>query len=255
VDLHLPTAGLDRYKSASQRARVGTESWGAANFFCPSCESPRLDVAPRNTVAVDYFCPACKSPFQLKSQSKPLGSKIVDAAYSEMKRAILEDRTPNLFVLHYDLDTWAVRTVLLVPHFAFALSAVERRRPLAPTARRAGWVGCNILLDKIPVHARISVVSEGTPHTPHQVRSSYNRLRPLEKLQVEKRGWTLDVLQVVQSLSKMEFTLADVYAHADALARLHPKNAHVRDKIRQQLQLLRDMGLLDFLGGGDYRLK
>ena len=255
MDLHLPTAGLDRYKSASQRARVGTESWGAANFFCPSCESPRLDVAPRNTVAVDYFCPACKSPFQLKSQSKPLGSKIVDAAYSEMKRAILEDRTPNLFVLHYDLDTWAVRTVLLVPHFAFALSAVERRRPLAPTARRAGWVGCNILLDKIPVHARISVVSEGTPHTPHQVRSSYNRLRPLEKLQVEKRGWTLDVLQVVQSLSKMEFTLADVYAHADALARLHPKNAHVRDKIRQQLQLLRDMGLLDFLGGGDYRLK
>src|SRR5712691_10404012 len=91
MDLHLPIDGLERYKSASQRARVGTESWGAANFFCPSCESP----------------------FQLKSQSKPLGSRIVDAAYSEMKRAIFEDRTPNLFVLHYDLATWAVRTVLL----------------------------------------------------------------------------------------------------------------------------------------------
>jgi type II restriction enzyme len=72
-----------------------------------------------------------------------------------MKRAIIEDRTPNLFVLHYDLNTWAVRTVLLVPHFAFALSAVERRKPLALTARRAGWVGFNILLDKIPVNARI----------------------------------------------------------------------------------------------------
>jgi type II restriction enzyme len=250
VDLHLPTTGLDRYKSASQRARVGTESWGAANFFCPSCESPRLDVAPRNTVAVDYFCPLCKSPFQLKSQSKPLGARIVDAAYSEMKRAILEDRTPNLFVLHYDLDAWAVRTVLLVPHFAFALSALERRTPLAPTARRAGWVGCNILLDKIPAHARISIVNEGAPQTSQQVRASYNRLRPLEKLQVEKRGWTLDVLQVVQSLGKLEFTLADVYAEADALARLHPKNAHVRDKIRQQLQILRDLGLLEFLGSG-----
>ena len=255
MDLHLPTAGLDRYKSASQRARIGTESWGAANFFCPACESPRLNVAPRNTVAVDYFCPSCESPFQLKSQSKPLGSKIVDAAYAQMKRAILEDRTPNLFVLHYDLNTWAVRTILLVPHFAFALSAVERRKPLASTARRAGWVGCNILLDKIPVHARISVVSEGTLHAPREVRSSYNRLRPLEKLQVEKRGWTLDVLQVVQSLGKLEFTLADVYAHADALARLHPKNAHVRDKIRQQLQVLRDLGLLDFLGSGSYRLR
>jgi type II restriction enzyme len=254
VELRLPTAGLDHYKSASQRARVGTESWGAANFFCPACESPRLNVAPRNTVAVDYFCPSCESPFQLKSQSKPLGTRIVDAAYSEMKRAILEDRTPNLFVLHYDLDAWAVRSVLLVPHFAFALSAVERRKPLAPTARRAGWVGCNILLDKIPVHARISVVNEGTPQTSQQVRASYNRLRPLEKLQVEKRGWTLDVLQVVQSLGKLEFTLADVYAHAAALAKLHPNNRHIRDKIRQQLQVLRDFGLLEFLGSGSYRL-
>jgi type II restriction enzyme len=254
MNLSLPTEGLSRYKSTSQRARVGTESWGAANFFCPACKSPSLGIAARNTVAVDYFCPACKSPFQLKSQSKPLGSKIVDAAYSQMKLAILEDRTPNLFVLHYDLDSWAVRTVLLVPHFAFALSAVERRKPLAPTARRAGWVGCNILLEKIPVHARIPVVSEGIPHTPREVRGSYDRLRPLEKLQVEKRGWTLDVLQVVQSLGKLEFTLADVYAHAEALAKLHPHNAHVRDKIRQQLQVLRDLGLVKFLGDGSYRL-
>ncbi len=254
MNLHLPTAGLDRFKSASQRARVGTESWGAANFFCPACESPRLRSAARGAAAVDYFCPSCDSPFQLKSQSKPLGNRIVDAAYSEMKRAILEDRTPNLFVLHYDLDTWAVRTVLLVPHFAFTLSTLEKRPPLAPTARRAGWVGCNILLDRIPMHARISVVSDGTPRTSREVRSSYNRLRPLEKLQVEKRGWTLDVLQVVQSLGKMEFTLADVYAHADELAKLHPNNAHIPDKIRQQLQVLRDLGLLEFLTPGSYRL-
>jgi type II restriction enzyme len=172
-----------------------------------------------------------------------------------MKRAILEDRTPNLFVLHYDLDSWAVHTVLLVPHFAFTLSAVERRKPLALTARRAGWVGCNILLDKIPVHACIRVVSDGITQSSRQVRSSYNRLRPLEKLQVEKRGWTLDVLQVVQSLGRIEFSLADVYDHADALAKLHPQNLHVRDKIRQQLQVLRDLGLLESLGAGSYRLR
>ncbi len=98
------------------------------------------------------------------------------------------------------------------------------------------------------------MISEGSPHTPHEVRGSYDRLRPLEKLQVEKRSWTLDVLQVVQSLGKLEFTLADVYAHADALAKLHPNNAHIRDKIRQQLQVLRDLGLLKFLGDGSYRL-
>ena len=172
-----------------------------------------------------------------------------------MKRAILEDRTPNLYVMHYDLAAWAVQSVILVPRFAFTLSAIERRPPLAATARRAGWVGCNIVLDKIPVHARIPIVQEGSVRPKKAVRDDYERLRPLEKLNVQKRGWTLDVLQVVQSLKKTEFSLQDVYAHADALAKLHPANRHVRDKIRQQLQMLRDMGFLQFLGGGDYRLR
>ncbi len=76
---------------------------------------------------------------------------------------------------------------------------------------------------------------------------SPRRLReatPARKAQIEKRGWTLDVLQVVQSLKKTEFLLQDVYAHAHALAELHPANRHVRDKIRQQLQVLRDLGFL-----------
>jgi type II restriction enzyme len=254
VNLHLPTTGLNRYKSASQRARIGTEAWGALNFFCPVCKSPRLDVAPRNTVAVDYLCPKCASPFQLKSQSKPFGNRILDAAYSEMKRAILSDRTPNLYVLHYDVTQWAVRTVILIPHFAFALSAIECRPALGPTARRAGWIGCNILLNKIPQDARIPIVESGEARSVSEVRQAYERLRPLENLKVETRGWTLDVLNVVRSLNKKEFSLADVYAHANELAKLHPKNAHIPDKIRQQLQVLRDLGLLEFLGSGSYRL-
>jgi len=250
----LPVTGLDRYKSASQRARVGTESWGAENFFCPACDSPRLRSAPQGTAAVDYTCPACNSPFQLKSQSKTFGSRIVDAAYSEMRRAILEDQTPNLYILHYDLASWSVRTLILIPRFAFALSAIERRKPLAATARRAGWVGCNIVLDRIPATARILIVDEGRVRPRPAVREAYRRLRPLERLHVEKRGWTLDVLQVVQSLNKEEFLLSDVYAHAGALSKLHPENRHVLPKIRQQLQVLRDLGHLQFLDRGRYRL-
>ncbi len=71
---------------------------------------------------------------------------------------------------------------------------------------------------------------------------------------VQKRGWTVDVLQVVQSLNKREFELSDVYAQAGALAKLHPQNAHIHDKIRQQLQVLRDLNRLEFLGRGRYRL-
>jgi type II restriction enzyme len=44
----------------------------------------------------------------------------------------------------------------------------------------------------------------------------------------------------VRGLNKTEFTLQDVYAFAAQLQTLHPDNRHVRDKIRQQLQVLRD---------------
>jgi type II restriction enzyme len=48
-------------------------------------------------------------------------------------------------------------------------------------------------------------------------------------------------------------TLQDVYAFTAQLQTLHPDNRHVPDKIRQQLQVLRDLGLVEFLGGGRYR--
>jgi type II restriction enzyme len=59
------------------------------------------------------------------------------------------------------------------------------------------------------------------------------------------------VLRVVDSLPK-RFTLADVYAAETALATLHPNNQNVRAKIRQQLQVLRDRGVLLFLAPGEY---
>jgi type II restriction enzyme len=255
VDLSLPIDGLLAYKSASQRARVSTEAWGAVNLFCPSCSATRLNPTPRNHAAIDYYCPSCQSPFQLKSQSKPFGAKIVDAAYSEMKRAILEDKTPNLFILHYDLAQWLVRNVILIPRFAFSLATIECRTPLALTARRAGWIGCNILLGRVPQDARISIVRDGIDAQPGDVRRAYRRLQPLETIGVEKRGWTLDVLTIVRTLGETGFSLQDVYAHANALKKLHPHNAHVHEKIRQQLQVLRDLGLLEFLTKGRYRLR
>ena len=210
---------------------------------------------PNNTSAVDYLCEECQSYFQLKSQSKAFGKKIVDAAYSKMKSAILEDRTPNLYVLHYDPVEWRVRTLVLIPHFAFTLSALERRNALKLTARRAGWVGCNILLDQIPVDARISIVNNERVVANASVRHAYERVRPLQNLAVEMRGWTLDVLQTVRSLNRAVFTLSDLYAHEQRLAELHPRNLHIRDKIRQQLQALRDLGFIEFRERGSYRLR
>jgi type II restriction enzyme len=157
--------------------------------------------------------------------------------------------------MSYELDSMLVRDLFCIPDFALTESALEKRKPLALTARRAGWVGCNILLDRIPSDARISIVKENRPAPPAEVRRAYKRLQPLASLKLEKRGWTLDVLNVVRSIGKTEFELPEIYAMEASLRKLHPGNRHIQPKIRQQLQVLRDLGLLDFLGGGSYRLR
>lgn len=76
----------------------------------------------------------------------------------------------------------------------------------------------------------------------------------MKDIPVTQRGWTLDVLNIVRRLGKPEFTNDEVYAHDRELEQLHPDNRHVRDKIRQQLQILRDTGLLVHVESGIWRL-
>jgi type II restriction enzyme len=253
--LGLPTAGLERYESGSQRARVATEGWAERNLYCPNCDSNRLARFAPNTPALDFVCPRCRSLFQLKSQRRPFGARISDAAYEKMIRAVLQDTAPNLFALHYRPDSWRVWYLFVVPRFALSRSVIEERKPLGPGAERAGWVGCNILLSRIPSDARIPIVVDGVAASPAAVRNRYALLRPLGRAEPEKRGWTLDVLNGLRSLNRAEFSLSEAYALEGELARLHCKNRHIRDKIRQQLQLLRDMRIVEFLGRGRYRLR
>jgi type II restriction enzyme len=255
VQLNLPTAGLSAYTSSSQRARVATESWAAKNLYCPNCTCNTLTVYASGTPALDYACESCDAPFQLKSQSKPFTSRIVDAGYDAMIRSIDADRTPNLWALQYGMESWKVENVFLIPHFAFTRSMVEKRKPLSSTARRAGWVGCNLLLHRISQDVRIDYVRNSVPVNPKIIRQRYNSLRPLKSLCVKKRGWTLDVLNGIRSLGKKEFSLADAYTLERELQKLHPANRNVQPKIRQQLQELRDLGVLHFLGHGNYEIR
>jgi type II restriction enzyme len=62
-------------------------------------------------------------------------------------------------------------------------------------------------------------------------------------------------MKCVEDIGKHEFQLEDVYAFEAALSRLYPENRHVKQKIRQQLQVLRDHGYLDFVSRGYYRLR
>src|SRR5712692_8356427 len=134
----MPAAAAAPYKSPSQRARAVTESWASRNLYCANCDSPRLQSLRANTPASDFRCPVCDSPFQLKGQSHAFSSKILDAAYDKMIDAIECDQTPNLLALHYSRSAWRIDNLFLIPRFVLSRSAIEKRPPLKPTARRAG---------------------------------------------------------------------------------------------------------------------
>jgi len=251
MDLLMDPGVARGYKSPSQIARRITEAWGARNLYCAACEASTLWQTDPNTQAVDYRCVECGAVYQMKSGKQWSERRVPDAGYEAMMRAIVAGSTPNLLIMHYSWE-WRVLNLLLVPSFFFTASAIERRKPLSFDARRAGWVGCNILLGSIAPDGRLPIVDRGLIVDPSHVRASYRRVQPLSGLDVALRGWTLDVLRAVRSLGRAEFSLSDIYALDADLGALHPENRNVRPKIRQQLQVLRDLGLIIFKGSGQY---
>jgi type II restriction enzyme len=240
------------FKSRCQTARKVTETWAGVNLYCVACESDHVTPLPSNAEAVDFSCVECGAAYQLKAMRRWNERRVPDAGYDAMMRALKNDSTPNLLLMHYS-DDWLVRNLVLVPSFFFSPAAVQKRNPLGPSARRAGWVGCNILLSEIADDGKILVISQGVPEPPQLVRDRFQSVRPLAAINARARGWTLDVLRMIRRLNKERFSLQDVYAFENDLSAIYPGNRNVRPKIRQQLQVLRDTGFIEFEGAGRYR--
>jgi type II restriction enzyme len=108
------------------------------------------------------------------------------------------------------------------PTFRLPALRHHQKKPLSPTARRAGWIGCNFALNRIPADARIAVVTEKEIIPETEVREKFKRIKPLKEISVTQRGWTLDVLNAIRRLGKTAFTTADAYAFTRELEKLHP---------------------------------
>lgn len=255
--MHLPLdpSVASDYKSKAQITRVVTESWAADELYCPACPSDRIEAHRPNKRVEDYYCPSCDRRVQLKAKRGSIGKKVANSAYEPKMEAIQAGETPDYALMEFDPDAWMVTKLLYVPGHFVTESVVEAREPLSEDARRSGWVGSNILLNRVPRAGRIPMVAEATAMPPDFIRDLFDETRFVEDLSPESRGWFNDVLECVEHL-RLEpgetFELDDVYAFEDHLSELHPDNEHVQAKIRQQLQLMRDEGLLEFLGDGEY---
>lgn len=243
------------YKSPSQKARVVSEHWVDKFVFCPNCGHLEIDHYPNNQPVADFFCANCYEDYELKSKKNSIGRKILDGSYRTKMERLRSSTNPNLFVLSYNPLSLRVLDFFVIPKHFFVPEIIERRKPLSENARRAGWVGSNILLQRIPKSGKIFLVKKEKVNPKEKVLAEWEKTLFLrEEKEMSKRGWLVDVMHCVEELGKLEFELRDIYAFEDELSILHPDNRHVKDKIRQQLQVLRDKGYVDFVSRGYYRL-
>jgi type II restriction enzyme len=240
------------YKSNSQIVRILTEDWVLKNSYCPNCGMTPLIEFENNRPVSDFYCNRCSEEFELKSKNGRLSKTITDGAYSTMIERINSENNPNFFFLTYSKQ-WTVNDFLIIPKQFFTPDIIIKRPPLAVTARRAGWVGCNIDISQIADIGKVFLVQDSKVISPEVVKESFNKTLFLREKSTDAKGWILDLLSCVDSIKKETFTLNDVYRFENILKEKYPNNNFIRDKIRQQLQLLRDKGIIEFIGRGNYK--
>jgi type II restriction enzyme len=166
---------------------------------------------------------------------------------------ILDGSVPTLMMLERN-DQWKIQSLTAIHHLFLTPDVIQERKPLSPSARRAGWIGCNIRLDQIASHAQIEIIGSGRSIAPRLVREAFQRFDKLKRIAPGMRGWTTLTLKVIRSLQREAFALNELYEKESQFTGAYPGNRNIRPKIRQQLQVLRDLGYLKFLGNGAYRL-
>lgn len=254
MDLHFNQSLAIGYSSGSQISRVVTEDWVARNMYCPICGASSIEHYKANRPVADFFCDNCHSDFELKSKESKkavISHRIADGAYATMIERITSYQNPHLFVMTY--AKWEVNNLILIPNYFFVPDIIEMRAPLKETARRAGWIGCNINIGDIPESGKIYIIKHSLQEDKLKVIDHYQRIASLQTNKLESRGWIMDVLKCIEQIPTDNFKLDDIYSFANELQIKHPNNNFVKDKIRQQLQYLRDKGFIEFTTRGNYK--
>ena len=250
MNLNFNPSLATNYQSMSQKIRVLSEAWVKNNGYCPNCHFQSLSDFANNQPVADFFCTSCAEQYELKSKKGTLSPMINDGAYDTMIQRINSDNNPNFFFLTYS-KALSVTNFLIIPKHFFKPDMIVKRKPLSVTARRAGWVGCNIDLRKVPESGKVFLVKNQHVISQEIVSQQFRQSLFLRAQSQRARGWTLDVWHCIDRLDE-QFTLPQVYQFVDELKNKYPDNHHIHDKIRQQLQILRDKGVIEFLGRGHY---
>lgn len=253
MELNCDLSAAIGYTSPLQISRVLSEAWFRRNGFCLACECEALEPTANNTKACDFVCRICSGSYELKTFLRRPAKRLIDGAYGALVSRLQFGAAPTLMLMERSSD-WNISGLTAIHPMFLTPEIVEKRKPLSSTARRAGWVGCNIRLDLMGDDAAIEIIRGGVVRPREVVREQFRRLNRLREIPLDRRGWTTLTLSVLRSLHRSEFSLAEIYNRERLFCSVYPNNRNIRAKIRQQLQVLRDLGYLEFCGAGTYRL-
>jgi len=252
MDLTFNTNLATQYKNNSQKIRVLTENWVKNKIFCPSCGN-NLYEFPNGQPVGDFYCDNCREEYELKSKKDKMGNRILDGAYKTMLERLQSENNPNFFFLNYNVKNYEVHNFVVIPKHFFTPEIIIKRNKGIPN--RPNYIMCSIDLSLIPKSGKIFYIKDGKLEIKKKILENWNKTLFLrESKKSELKGWILDVMNCIDKLNKKEFFLDEIYNFENILSKKHPANKHIKDKIRQQLQFLRDKEYLEFSNKGKYKL-
>ena len=250
MNLQLDLILAKQYENSSQKMRKVTESWITQNMLCPYCGKSYLIKAAANHQNADFTCPTCLEAYTLKCKNSPIHDKLQIGAYQPMMQSIASLDNPNFLFLEYDAKELRIQNLFMVPRYFFCIDTIEKRQPLSSPTRRQAWVGCNILLNRIPSEGHIYIVENEMEYTMQEVLEKRRQTNFMCSYKPRAREWIIDILNLIQ---EKEFTVEEICSYAPIMEIRYAGITDAQVRIRKVLRILRDNGIIIFVGKGIYR--
>lgn len=242
----------ESYNSSRQKARVTTESWVIENCKCPFCGG-ELKSFKNNNKCSDFYCGKCNDSFELKSKKGKFSKTINGSEYKTTLEKVRSNENPNWLLLEH--DGLNVTGFVLIPKYFIYDEMIIPRKPLGQNARRAGWQGCKLDLEKLPSFGKISLIKDCRVTEGKIVNYRLKQAECFKNSNIKEKGWKLEILSYVDSLSDNVFTYNQMKSFFPVLKESHPNNNHIDKKVSQVLQQLRDLGFIRFIDNDGLYMK
>jgi type II restriction enzyme len=187
MNLNFNQSLAKKYKSEPQKIRVLSEDWVAKQSYCPNCNAEPLAAFTNGQPVADFYCANCDEQYELKSKKAKLSNLINDGAYDTMIERINSKDNPSFFFLTYSQE-YRVDNFLIIPKQFFKPDMIIKRKPLSVTAKRAGWVGCNIDLRKVPESGKVFLVKDQQVIPRDNVTEQFQKTLFLRTQSIASRG-------------------------------------------------------------------